>query len=51
MPTESLLALGPIALNWLYGIGGVFVGSLLTLSIILGVFLAVYTGKDNEESN
>jgi hypothetical protein len=51
MPTQSLLTLSPIALtsqNGLYLAAGAIAGSLLTLSIIIGVFLAIYAGKDDD---
>jgi hypothetical protein len=51
LPTQSLLTLSPIALtsqNGLYLAAGVVSGSLLTLSIIIGIFAAVYMPKEDD---
>jgi hypothetical protein len=50
MAIGSLLAVSSIALelnNWLFLLIGGIIGSLITLSIIIGVFLARYEPKDD----
>ena len=45
VPTQSLLLLRSIALtaeNGLYLAGGTIAGSLITLSIVVGAFIALY---------
>jgi hypothetical protein len=51
MPTESLLTLSPIALtgeNVIYLSAGVVAGSLLTLTIFVAIFAAVYMPKEDD---
>jgi hypothetical protein len=51
MPTESLLTLSPIALtaqNGIYLTTGAVAGSLLTLTIFVAIFAAVYMPKDDD---